>query len=278
MAGFKVNKTALGHITLRRIENGQIVFITLNRPNNMNAMTCEMMEELYESLCQLEKDTTARVIILNAEGKAFCVGADLAANRLGVGGRQWDSKLLDNQKIFSRCIEKMASIPQPIIAAVHGACAGGGMSLALAADIRIAAKNMKMNAAFLTIGMSGCELGTSFYLPRLVGLSHASEILMTGDAITASRALEINLVNYVTENVDEMDIKAVSIAKRMLKASPLGLKQTKQQLRAASEGSSLRATLHSEDVGQVLCLNDEETAAIVNERCEPFIAKVRAKM
>eukprot|EP00510_Aplanochytrium_minuta_P006133 CAMPEP_0184014936 /NCGR_PEP_ID=MMETSP0954-20121128/6001_1 /TAXON_ID=627963 /ORGANISM="Aplanochytrium sp, Strain PBS07" /LENGTH=241 /DNA_ID=CAMNT_0026295603 /DNA_START=72 /DNA_END=797 /DNA_ORIENTATION=- len=241
-------------------------------------MTCEMMEELYESLCQLEKDTTARVIILNAEGKAFCVGADLAANRLGVGGRQWDSKLLDNQKIFSRCIEKMASIPQPIIAAVHGACAGGGMSLALAADIRIAAKNMKMNAAFLTIGMSGCELGTSFYLPRLVGLSHASEILMTGDAITASRALEINLVNYVTENVDEMDIKAVSIAKRMLKASPLGLKQTKQQLRAASEGSSLRATLHSEDVGQVLCLNDEETAAIVNERCEPFIAKVRAKM
>jgi len=90
--------------------------------------------------------------------------------------------------------------------------------------------------------------------------------------------LQINLVNYVTENTDEMDIKAVSIAKRMLKASPLGLKQTKLQLRAASESTSLKATIHAEDVGQVLCLNDEETSKIVQQKCEPFIAKLRAKI
>ena len=155
---------------------------------------------------------------------------------------------------------------------MHGSCAGGGLALSLCCDIRVAGESSKFVASFINIGLSGCELGTSFYLQRLVGLTHASELLLTGDTIDAQRAERINLVNAVVEDKEVMN-RSLAIAKKMVNASPLGLKLTKRQVRNASEVMSLHAALHSEDVGQVLCLNDKETMDLMRAKTEKFVAK-----
>lgn len=148
-------------------DEGAIVTVTLNRPHKLNAMTTELMNELYEALDTLEFDDTCRVVILTGSGRGFCAGADLLANALGVGGTKWDSTRISNQERFSRVSTKIARLPQTVIAAVHGPVAGGGFALALAADMRIAGESAKMNAAFVKIGLSGCEMGVSYFLPKV---------------------------------------------------------------------------------------------------------------
>jgi enoyl-CoA hydratase/carnithine racemase len=197
-------------------------------------------------------------------------GADLLANALGVGGTKWDSTRIHNQERFSRVVSKIARMPQMVIAAVHGAVSGGGFALALAADMRVAAESAKMNAAFVQIGLSGAEMGSSYHLPRLCGLGNAMEILATGDAVDAASALRLGIVNKVVPDA-ELRAASVELARRCLRASWLGLRQTKQQLRGASDGVSLEHAIHNEDLGQVLCLNDKETQAYTAAKVARFL-------
>jgi enoyl-CoA hydratase len=150
-------------------------------------------------------------------------------------------------------ILKMRSCPQAIVSLVHGAACGGGFSFALASDIRIAGRSARMNVAFVKIGLSGCELGTSYFLPRLVGMSVAAELMMTGNFIHADRALAIGLVSTVVED-DALEQAARDMTGHLLAASPTGLRKTKEMLTRASEIEDLAAVIALEERTQMICM------------------------
>jgi enoyl-CoA hydratase len=145
----------------------------------------------------------------------------------------------------------MRRAPQPIIAAVHGAAAGGGFAIALASDVRIAGESARMNAAFIRLGLSACDVGVSYFLPRIVGASVASELLLTGDFIHADRALATGLVSRVVPDA-ELESAAREMAGRMLRNSPLALRLTKECLKVNLDAGSLEAAIAIEDRNQVL--------------------------
>ena len=189
-------------------------------------------------------------------------GVDVKAAALGVGGKAWDYKDMRSQQLLARMIEKMRHIPQPIISAVQGPAAGAGFAIALASDVRLATTNASFSAAFVRLGLTGTDMGTSFFLPRLVGLGIASEALMTGRALGAERAYQLGLVNELAQTTAELDEKTEKMAADMLACSSKGLQLTKEQLNATAEsgGGSLRAALTAENSHQMLLVNDPVAA------------------
>jgi enoyl-CoA hydratase len=147
---------------------------------------------------------------------------------------------------------RMRRAPQPVISLVQGAASGGGFALALASDVRIAGESARMNAAFIRLGLSACDIGVSYFLPRLVGVSIASELLLTGAFIDARRALSVNLVSDVVPD-DKLVERARPLVEAMLEASPLGLRLTKECLTMSVDAGSLDAAIAMEDRNQILC-------------------------
>jgi enoyl-CoA hydratase/carnithine racemase len=161
-----------------------------------------------------------------------------------------------------RIIELMRSCPQPIVGLGHGAACGGGFSLLLACDVRYAAPNLRMNAAYIKIGLSGCDIGASYLLPRLVGLSIASELLLTGRFIDAARARAINLVSDIVPEEQLLD-EGLAMADEMLANSPMGLALTKDALNLNIDAPSLAAAIALEDRQQImLCGTDDHNEAV----------------
>ena len=146
---------------------------------------------------------------------------------------------------------------QPIVALVHGPACGGGFAFALAADIRVAGESARMNAAFIRIGLSACDMGTSYFLPRLVGVSVASELMLTGRFINAQRSLATGLVSEVVPD-DQLEAAGQSYVDDMLNASPLGLRLTKEGLQQAVDATSLQAAMAVENRNQRLCATDPD--------------------
>ncbi|MGV8059697.1 MAG: enoyl-CoA hydratase/isomerase family protein [Smithellaceae bacterium] len=208
-----------------------IGLLTLNRPDRLNAFTPEMAQEMITVFDGLIEDNECRVVIITGKGKAFCAGADLKQlsdfDYSDLKGRT--VKFWQIQKKSALVIEKMRQIPQPIIAAVNGVAMGGGMCFSLPADIRIASKSAKFCAAFINVGMTATDMGSSYFLPRIVGLTRASEIMFTGRFVGAEEALRIGLVTQVTEDSEIVDV-AMGIAKVMLEKSVLGLILTKEAI------------------------------------------------
>jgi enoyl-CoA hydratase/carnithine racemase len=151
----------------------------------------------------------------------------------------------------------MRFCPQPIIALIHGAACGGGFSLALAADVRYAAPNARMNAAYIRVGLGGCDMGAGYLLPRLVGLSNASEFLMTGRFIDAERALRMGLVSEIVP-VDKLLAAGLALAEDMLTTAPMGLRMTKEALNSEIDAPSLEAALAIEDRQQVILIDTDD--------------------
>jgi enoyl-CoA hydratase/carnithine racemase len=163
-----------------------VVQVTLNRPDRYNAMTVTMFDELESLARAIGDDRDVRVVILTGAGKAFCAGYDLdEAARLPTLGALG---MLDLQERAARALGAVRGVPVPVIAAVNGAAAGGGMSLSLMADIRLGSPAAKFNAAFVRIGLSAGDLGASWLLPRLIGPSAAAEIGFTGRMVDADEA------------------------------------------------------------------------------------------
>ena len=160
-------------------KHNNVDVLSLNRPNKLNALNATMVEELNHYFDRVTADSSCRVIIIKGEGRSFCAGADLT----DAGETVSVKALLKIQQSFSNIILKMRKVPQPIIVLLHGACAGGGMAMALAADIRLCTANTRFIPSFVKIGLSGGEIGTSYFLPRLIGRSLACEILLTGREI-----------------------------------------------------------------------------------------------
>lgn len=241
--------------TLKLDREGGIAWLTLDRPDSLNAMNPRLVDELVHYFRSLQDDATTRVVVLRGAGRAFCAGLDLK-DPAG-GGSSSLTGLLRGQRNVSQLAILMRRAPQPIIACVHGPACGGGFALALASDVRIAGESARMNAAFIRIGLSACDVGVSYLLPRLVGASLASELLLTGRFIHADRALATGLVSQVVPDAD-LEKAARVLAEEMLAASPVGLRMTKDCLTASIDASSLEDAIAMEDRNQVLCAQSKD--------------------
>jgi enoyl-CoA hydratase/carnithine racemase len=257
--------------TLKLERRGAIEILSLNRPEALNALSPDMARELtlyFEGLCAR---LDVRVVILRGEGRHFCAGADLDSVAFAEGGDGRAQRQMAMQKLYSGVVRAMRACPQPIIALLHGALCGGGFSLALASDVRYATPDARMNAAFIKVGLGGCDMGAGYFLPRLVGLSNAAEFLMTGRFIGAERALRMGLVNEIA-SPDNLLETGIALAEDMLKTAPMGLRMTKEALNAEIDAPGLDAALAIEDRQQVILLetaDHREAVAAFKEKRGP---------
>lgn len=257
-----------------RVED-HLCWLTLDRPESLNAMSRQLVTDLRDFLARLPERRDIRVVLLRGAGRAFCAGLDLkeasaapsgaeagesGTNRVGAGLRA--------QRRISELVIAMRRAPQPFIACVHGAASGGGFALALASDVRIAGESARMNAAFIRIGLSACDIGVSYFLPRLVGASLASELLLTGKFIGAERALARGLVSDVVPD-DELDAAGETLAREILRNSPLGVELTKEALGMSLDAGSLEQVIAMEDRNQMLCVQSPD----VIEGMKAFLEK-----
>ncbi|MEB3030038.1 enoyl-CoA hydratase/isomerase family protein [[Mycobacterium] nativiensis] len=226
-----------------------VVQVTLNRPERLNAMTVTMFDELESVARAVGDDRDVRVLVLTGAGTAFCSGYDLAdaeeLTSLSALG------MLDRQERAARALSAVRAVPVPVIAAVNGAAAGGGLSLSLMADIRLGSPAAKFNAAFVRIGLSAGDLGASWLLPRLIGPSAAAEIGFTGRIVEAEEAERLGLLNRVTGPDDLLD-QTLAMAAQICANSPGGIRVSKRALQANLEVASFAAALELENRGQAL--------------------------
>ncbi len=253
------NVTELETITIEH--RGEVDWLTLNRPDSLNAINAQMTKELGEYFDRLFNTAEVRVVVMKGAGRAFCAGADLKQPQV-TGGEPSGYPFgggYATQGAIADIYVKMRRCPQPIISLVHGPACGGGFAFALASDIRIAGESARMNAAFIRVGLSACDMGVSYFLPRLVGASLAAELMLTGQFIEAPRALAIGLVSRVVPDA-QMEAAAQPLIDDMLFASPLGLRLTKEGLWAAIDANSLQGAMSIENRSQRLCAHTQEWA------------------
>lgn len=224
-------------------------YVTMNRPERLNALNQAMAEALLAEFEGLRRNTQIRVVVLSGAGRAFSAGADLKASGTPEAlrdGPNGDWMLRDVAKAMRAC-------PQPIIALVKGAAAGGGLALALAADIILAGESAAFHTAFIKIGISGSELGVAWRMQRTMGISRAREAMFTGDPIDAAEAWRTGLVSKVVPDA-ALEEHGKALAEKMLKAAPDALRITKRSLDAALEIGSVDMAMEVEERGQMLMI------------------------
>ena len=240
-------------LVLRSEPRPGVVQLTLSRPEKLNAMTEPLVSELHRELRELNSDLACRVVILTGAGRGFCSGLDLTgfgtikgADSLGPTQRTWQV-----QRSIAALVQEIRRMPQPVIAAVNGPAAGGGLALVCASDIRIASTSAVFSTSFIRIGVTGCDIGTSWMLPRLVGAARAHELMLTSRRFDAAEALRIGLVTDVVEP-DLLADRVGAMAVSLLAAPPLSLSLTKQGMWLALEIPSFDAMVEVENRQQVL--------------------------
>jgi enoyl-CoA hydratase len=230
-----------------------VTVLRLNRPERLNAMTAELVETLHQTLDQIAVDSQCRVVILTGAGRGFCAGLDLkgygsAPHTAHLGPTQSGFAV---QKHIATLIPHMRSIPQPIIAAVNGPAAGGGLALVLGSDIRLSCSAASFNVAFIRVGFSACDIGTSWLLPRLVGVARAQEMMLTGRIIDADEALRIGLVVEVVEENELMSL-ALDKAQLVIRNTPFGVALTKEAMWTALEIPAMQSAIDLENRQQIM--------------------------
>ncbi|MCW2985351.1 MAG: enoyl-CoA hydratase/isomerase family protein [Conexibacter sp.] len=226
-----------------------IALITLNRPDRLNALTFRMFDEFHWVAAEIAADPSVRAVVMTGEGRGFCSGLDL--DQAATLPDMTASEMMLGQERWAGSMVALHELPQPVIAAVNGAATGGGLGVALAADIRIASPEARFNAAFVRIGLSAGDIGVSWSLPRIVGLGRASEILLTGRFVDAEEAERIGLVNQVVP-ADELLDAAFAIGEQIAANSPFGVMLTKRVVHANVDASGLRNAIETENRGQTL--------------------------
>jgi enoyl-CoA hydratase len=232
----------------------EIALVEMNDPPRYNALTTGMITELKDAFARLRADRTVRAVVLTGQGKGFCAGANmtggdddptLAQDRGPVGRIHWA------QENLAELILAIHEMPQPVIAAVHGAAVGGGLAIALACDLRIASDDAFFASHFIRVGLSSCDVGTSYTLPRVVGPTIAAELMLTGRRFTAEEALRFGMLNRVVPRADIVD-SAVELATEITANSEYGVLMTKLGLWANVDAPSLRNAIELENRTQVL--------------------------
>jgi enoyl-CoA hydratase len=244
--------------------------LTLNRPQQLNAMTAELCGALHAEVASIAAERSCRTVILTGAGRGFCAGLDLH----GYGaapendGSDEPRDRLANQQHMSTLVLALRALPQPVIAAVNGPAAGFGLALALACDIRYASTQALFRAAFINIGVSNCDMGVSWLLPRLIGAARSHELMLTGRRMAAQEALHIGLVADVVEP-DALDERALVGAREIAALAPWGVRLTKRGMWSALEIPSEQAAVEYEDRQQIMAT----FGRALPEAVEAFLSK-----
>lgn len=251
-------------------EHDGIAVVTMNRPRQLNAMDADLIGGLHATFDELGADRSCRVVILTGAGRGFCAGLDLKdgaapPSAQGLGRAQAG---LEVQQFIAGLVPKMRAMRQPIIAAVNGAASGGGLALTLASDIRIASTAARFNVAFVRVGLSGCDIGVSWILPRLIGASRAYELMLTGRLVDADEALRMGLLVDVVEP-DRLLDRALAEAELILANSPFGIQMTKEVMWSQLEVGSMAAGIDLENRTQLLA----STTGDMAEAMQAFLEK-----
>src|SRR6202165_3862542 len=205
-----------------------IATITLNRPERLNAITFEVYHELTAFFAKLRDEKDVRVVVITGAGRAFCSGGDVRDIIGELQGRDAEG-LLEFTRLTCELIRNMRLLPKPIIASLNGTTAGAGACIALASDIRIAAEEAKIAFLFVKVGLAGTDMGASYLLPRVVGLAKATEMLYTGDFVSALEAERIGLYNRVVP-LEQLANVTREFAERLAGGPAFALAKTKEML------------------------------------------------
>lgn len=224
-----------------------VLRITLNRPSRLNAMTAEMIAELASALHAVT--AAYRVVVLTGAGRGFCAGLDLEGYRSEPDDDV--EAILKTQLEIAGVMQSIRRLPQPVVAVVNGPAAGGGMGLVCACDLRIAVTGARFAASFIKAGYSGCDMGVSWMLPRLIGAGRAHELMLTGRVIDADEALHLGLVSQVMP-ADQLPTALDHLVAELLAVPPLSLQLTKQGMWSSVEASSFDQAIEFENRQQVL--------------------------
>jgi enoyl-CoA hydratase len=249
--------------------------LTLNRPEQLNAMTAELCQALHDALAEIAVDRSCRAVVITGAGRGFCAGLDLHGygEAPGNDGSDPPRDRLANQQHMSRLVLALRALPQPVIAAINGPAAGFGIALALGSDIRFAAHSAVFRVAFINIGVSNCDMATSWLLPRLIGASRSHELMLTGRRFDAEEALRIGLVADVVED-DALPERAMAAATQIAGLAPWGVRLTKQGMWSALEIGSEQAAVEYEDRQQIMATfgkaPPEAVAAFLDKRAAEF--------
>jgi len=227
--------------------------VTLNRPSKLNAMNVALVEQLHAVLASIATDHDCRVVILTGAGRGFCAGLDLTGYGTVAGHEQQGpiQRGFATQQHIAALIPRLRGLPQPVIAAVNGPAAGGGFALVLGSDIRLAGASATFNAAFVRIGLSACDIGTSWLLPRLVGAGRAHELMLTGRIFGADEAARFGLVVDAVPD-DLLVERALEEAELVMRNTPIGVHMTKEVMWSALEIPGQQAAIDLENRTQIM--------------------------
>ncbi|OBB13898.1 enoyl-CoA hydratase [Mycolicibacterium setense] len=272
--------TAQNEFVLVDRSRPDVALVTLNRPERMNSMAFDVMVPLKSVLEELRYDNSVRVVMLTGAGRGFSSGADhkSAGSVPHVAGLTRPTYALRSMEILDDVILALRRLHQPVIAAVNGAAIGGGLCLALACDIRVAAEGAYFRAAGINNGLTASELGLSYLLPRAIGSSRAFEIMLTGRDVDAQEAERIGLVSSVVAEEALLDT-CYSMADGMAAFSRPGIELTKRTLWSGLDAASLEGHMQAEGLGQLfvrlLTANFEEAVAARAEKRPPAFTDER---
>ncbi len=248
-------------ITVAEIDD-DVVLVTLNRPDRLNAITPQLIAEVTTVVDAVDLDPHIRAVILTGAGRGFCAGLDLLGTDSRAPGSEGTGPIASGfmgQDQIATLNERIHRSRKPWIAAVNGPCVGGGFAMALACDIRHAAESATFGAVFLKIGVSNCDMGTSYFLPRLVGASRSAELLLTARIFEAAEAESIGLVVDVVPDGSVVD-RALDTARLIRVNAPFGTWMTKETMWQTIDAPSLRHALDLENRTQIMCSATGEVA------------------
>lgn len=244
--------------------------LTLTRPHRLNALTRELVDDMHAALDEVDADHSCRAVILTGAGSGFCAGLDLNGFGTIPGtedfGRPQQGMAV--QQHIAEVIHHLRALRQPVIAAINGAAAGGGLAWALACDIRYGAESAKYGTAFIRLGLSGCDMGVSWLLPRLIGASRAWELILTGRVIDSNEADRLGIVSRTVPDDELMDT-VLGVAAEICANSPFGTWMTKEVLWANLEIPGLAAGIDIENRNQIMTSMTEDSRAAM----QSFLAR-----
>jgi enoyl-CoA hydratase/carnithine racemase len=251
-------------------ERAGVATITLNRPERLNALTFEVYRELTETFAALREKASVRAVVITGAGRAFCSGGDVHDIIGELFARDMQG-LLEFTRLTCELVRNIRALPKPVIASLPGTTAGAGACIALAADLRIATPAAKIAFLFVRVGLSGADMGAAYLLPRVVGLAKATELLYTGDFISAEEAQAIGLYNRVVA-AEELAQVTRELAERLARGPGFALAMTKEMLNREME-VSLDTALEWEAQAQALCMQHPD----YREAYEAFVEKREPK-
>jgi enoyl-CoA hydratase len=248
----------MSHLDLAR-PRPDVVVITLNRPEKLNALSSDLVEELHATLDDIAADIDCRVVVLTGAGRGFCAGLDLTDPNppAAGGGTEFPRSGMRWQERIAGLTVKLHRLRQPVIAAVNGPAYGGGFALAMASDIRIAAESAQLCTQFIKLGIGGCDIGVSYTLPRIIGAGPAFDLILTARTVDATEALRLGMVTRVSPDGQVLD-DALAIAETLCGYGKFGLESTKQVLWANLDAGCLETALHVENRSQILASQSGE--------------------